>query len=309
MEIFATGFWGVLLLIVVWKFFTSIQIVPTRSAYIVERLGRYSRTLNAGFHTLIPFVDQVTYRLSLKEETINVPPQECFTGDEVKVDVDGVLYLSIVDPVNAAYGVTDYMEAATALAQTTTRAVIGKIDLDRTFEERELISSRVVEVLGEAGKSWGVHVHRYEISNLTPPPTVQGAMEQQVRAERERRAIVARSEGERQSRINRSEGAKAELINRSEGEKQRLINEAEGQAEEIKSIAQATARSILQMSKALSVEGGTHSARLQLATRWLSKLRELRPESKVVLPVDLMSTDNLLRSLKIPEPDRPAREE
>ena len=298
MEIFATGFWGVLLLIVVWKFFTSIQIVPTRSAYIVERLGRYSRTLNAGFHTLIPFVDQVTYRLSLKEETINVPPQECFTGDEVKVDVDGVLYLSVVDPVKAAYGVTDYMEAATALAQTTTRAVIGKIDLDRTFEE-----------LGEAGKSWGVHVHRYEISNLTPPPTVQGAMEQQVRAERERRAIVARSEGERQSRINRSEGAKAELINRSEGEKQRLINEAEGQAEEIKSIAQATARSILQMSKALSVEGGTHSARLQLATRWLSKLRELRPESKVVLPVDLMSTDNLLRSLKIPEPDRPAPEE
>ncbi len=308
-DIFNLVVWGLFFLILVWKFFASIRVVPTQSAYIVERLGNYRKTLGPGFHALIPFFDRVAFIHDLKEEAIDVPPQECFTKDEVRVEVDGVMYISVVDPVKASYGVTYYGIAATELAQTTTRSVIGTLDLDRTFEERDLISSRVVEVLERAGEAWGIRVHRYEIKNLTPPPTVHEAMEKQVTAERERRAVVARSEGDKLSRINMSEGEKMEMINLSEGYMQRQINEAEGRAEEILAIAKATAQSIERISAAINVGGGEESIRLQLAEKYLSRLTVLAShDTRIVLPADLTNMQEVLKSLEFSGliPDRSA---
>ncbi len=302
-EIFNLAVWGILFLVLIVQFFRSIRLVPTQSAYVVERLGRYSKTLGPGFHALVPFVDRVAFIRDLKEETVDVPPQECFTRDEVQVEVDGVIYMSVTDPVKASYGVTDYSFAAMQLAQTTTRSVIGTLELDRTFEERDLISSKVVEVLEKAGEQWGLRVHRYEIKNLAPPPTVKEAMEKQVTAERNRRAIVAKSEGDKQSRINTSEGRKLELINRSEGEMQRTINEAQGKAQEIRSIADATARSIEQIASAISVPGGQSSVRLQLAEKYLKQLRTLaRDNTHVLLPADLTNLEGLLKSIELSVP-------
>ena len=200
-DLFNLGFWGIAFTIIVYKFIISIRLVPTKKAYIVERLGKYHKTLEAGFHALIPFIDRVTFIQDLKERTIDVPPQNCFTKDEVNVEVDGVIYMSVIDPTKASYGVSAYVFAAIELAQTTTRSVIGTLDLDKTFEERDLISSRVVEVLNNAGDSWGIRVHRYEIKNISPPGSVQNSMEKQVTAERERRAILATSEGDKQARL------------------------------------------------------------------------------------------------------------
>ena len=198
-DIFVAAVWGILFLVVMVKFFQSIRLVSTRTSHIVERLGRYNRTLEAGFHALLPFVEKVTFVQDLKEEAIDVPPQDCFTRDEVKVAVDGVIYMSVTDPIKASYGIVDYRYAAVQLAQTTTRSVIGTLDLDRTFEERDVISAKVVEVLDQAGETWGIRVHRYEIKNISPPHTVRNAMENQVNAERERRAILASGEGDKQS--------------------------------------------------------------------------------------------------------------
>lgn len=273
MDYFVLAVWGVSFLILIVKFFQSIRLVSTQTAHIVERLGKYHKTLEAGFHALIPFVDKVTFVQDLREEAIDVPPQDCFTGDEVKVTVDGVIYISIMDAVKASYGIVDYRYAAVQLAQTTTRSVIGTLALDRTFEERDIISAKVVEVLDAAGETWGIRVHRYEIKNLSPPDTVRNAMEKQVNAERERRAILAASEGDKQSRINRSEGLKRELINRSEGEKQRRINEAEGQAQEITAIASATAESIAKIAAVVSEPGGDQALRLQIYERHIESLR------------------------------------
>ena len=269
--------------------------MPTKSAYVVERLGKYSRTLKPGFHALIPFVDRVAFIQDLKEETVDVPPQECFTRDEVQVEVDGVIYISVTDPLKASYGVTDYTFAAMQLAQTTTRSVIGTLDLDR-----ELISNKVVEVLEKSGEAWGIRVHRYEIKNLAPPVTVKEAMEKQVTAERNRRAIVARSEGEKQSRMNTSEGKRFELINRSEGEMQRTVNEAQGRAEEIRAIARATAESIEKIAAAISLPGGDSSVRLQLSEKYLKRLRALgRDGTQVLLPLDLTDPGRLLKSIEL----------
>jgi regulator of protease activity HflC (stomatin/prohibitin superfamily) len=298
--IFNLVVWGILFLILIAKFFRSIRLVPTQSAYLVERLGKYSRTLKPGFHALVPFVDRVAFIRDLKEETVDVPPQECFTRDEVQVEVDGVIYISVIDPVKASYGVTNYSFAAMQLAQTTTRSVIGTLELDRTFEERDLISAKVVEVLEKAGATWGIRVHRYEIKNLAPPLTVKEAMEKQVTAERNRRAIVAQSEGDKQSRINTSEGKRLELINRSEGEMQRSINEAQGKAAEIRSIAQATAQSIELIAAAISMPGGESSVRLQLAEKYLKQLRALADgNTKVLLPADLTNLGQLLESIEL----------
>lgn len=286
-DLLVMAIWGIISLVLLVKFFQAMQFVPTKTARIVEHLGTYSKTLDAGFHALIPFVDKVTFIQDLKEETIDVPPQECFSKDEVQVEVDGVIYISVTDPVKASYGIIDYRYAAVQLAQTTTRSVIGTLDLDRTFEERDLISAKVVEVLDAVGGSWGIRVHRYEIKNIVPPDTVKSAMEKQVNAERERRAILARSEGEKQSRINRSEGLKAEAINRSEGEMQRRINEAEGKAEEILEIAEATAESIVKIANAVSAPGGMAAMRLQLGEQYLESLEGL-VNSKIVLPADLI---------------------
>ena len=303
MDIIVMAIWGIFFLLLIFKFFQSIRLVSTQTSHIVERLGRYNKTLDAGFHALIPFLDKVTFVQDLREEAIDVPPQECFTRDEVQVSVDGVIYMSVIDPVKASYGITDYRFAAVQLAKTTTRSVIGTLDLDRTFEERDVISAKVVEVLDEAGAIWGIRVHRYEIKNLTPPETVRNAMEKQVRAERERRAIMATSEGDKQSRINRSEGLKTEMVNISEGEKQRRINEAEGRSEEILSIAEATAESIEKIAAVVSRNMGSEALKMQISERYIDTLNSLE-NSRIILPsniaqytgwVDNLGMDNLFK--------------
>lgn len=289
-DIVVLAIWGIIFAIFVMKLFQSIRLVPTKSACIVERLGKYHCTLDAGFHALVPFVDKVAYIHDLKEETIDVPPQECFSSDEVNVEVDGVIYISVTDPVKASYGITDYRYAAIQLAQTTTRSVIGTLDLDRTFEERDLISAKVVQVLDEAGAIWGIRVHRYEIKNITPPETVKNAMEMQVNAERERRALLAKSEGDKQSKINRSEGVMAETINRSEGEMQRRINEAEGKAQEILTLAKATSESIERLAQVISSEGGQSALRMQLGEQYMKQLDGLtKTDTRIVLPGNLVN--------------------
>lgn len=286
MDIFVMAVWGIFFLVLIVKFFQSIRLVSTQTSHIVERFGKYHKTLEAGFHALIPFIDTVTFMQDLREEAIDVPPQDCFTRDEVKVIVDGVIYMSVMDPVKASYGIVDYRDAAVLLAQTTTRSVIGTLDLDRTFEERNVISAKVVEVLDKAGASWGIRVHRYEIKNIAPPHTVRNAMEMQVNAEREGRAIIATAEGDKQSRINRSEGLKAELINRSEGEMRKVINEAEGKAEEIRAIAAATAGSIEKIAGALNEEGGTAAFKFKLSERYIDVLSSLE-NSRIILPANI----------------------
>ena len=298
MNIFAGLVWGIILLVLVSKILRSIRIVPTQAAYVVERLGRYSKTLGPGFHLLVPFVDRVAYVQDLKEETINVPPQICFTTDNVHVEVDGEIYISVLDPVKASYGVTDYRQAAIQLAQTTVRSVIGTLELDKTFEERDIINSKIVGVLNEVGPHWGINVHRYEVKNIVPPATVKNAMERQMTAERDRRALIARAEGDKQSRINSSVGYQMEVINKSMGEMQKRINEAQGRAKEIESIAGATAEAIEKIAAAILEPGGEEAVQLRLSQQYLSQLGALaRPGTSVLLPADLTRLDALLDSL------------
>jgi regulator of protease activity HflC (stomatin/prohibitin superfamily) len=285
-----------------YKFLQAIRLVPNQYAHIVERLGNYHKTLGPGFHALIPFIDKVVYKQDLREETIEVEPQECFTKDNVKVEVDGVLYLSVMDPVNASYGVTDYRYASVQLAQTTTRSVIGQMDLDETFEERAKMSMEVVEVLSEVEGLWGIKVHRYEIKNIVTPRTVQRAMEKQMTAERERRAVIARSEGVRDSRVNDAHGRRAEIVNISEAEMQRRINEAEGWANEIEAIAEATAVSIEQLADALSKPRGKDAMQLQLKEKYLRVLEGLgKEENRIILPKDLSNYNALMEGLALDE--------
>lgn len=283
-----------------FKFLQAIRMVPNQYAHIVERLGNYHKTLGPGFHALIPFFDKVVYKQDLREETIEVEPQECFTKDNVKVEVDGVLYLSVVDPVNASYGITNYRYAAVQLAQTTTRSVIGLLDLDETFEERAKMSKEVVKVLGDVERLWGIRVHRYEIKNISTPRTVQKAMERQMTAERERRAVIARSEGVRDSKVNDAQGKRAEIVNISEAEMQRRINEAEGWAQEIEAIAEATAVSIEKIADALSKPNGLDAMQLQLKEKYLSVLSGLgKDENRIILPKDLSNYDSLMEGLSL----------
>jgi regulator of protease activity HflC (stomatin/prohibitin superfamily) len=299
-DIMNLAFWGGLFFILIVQFIRSIRLVPTRKANIVERLGKYHTTLGAGFHALIPFIDRVVFIQDLKERTVDVPPQDCFSKDEVKVIVDGVIYLQVIDPAKASYGVTDYAFASIELAQTTTRSVIGTLELDRTFEERDIISARVVEVLNQAGESWGIRVLRYEIKNITPPKSVQEAMEKQVNAERERRAILARSEGDKQASINISEGRKTEMINISEGEMQKRINEAEGRSEEILTIAYATAESVKKVASAISVKGGEDAYKLKLSEKYLSKMENLADSNvQVIIPGSINNFDKWMDTIGI----------
>ncbi|WP_206486507.1 stomatin-like protein [Thalassotalea sp. G2M2-11] len=297
-DIIVLAIWAAIFLYLAFKFIQAICLVPTKSAYVVERLGKYRCTLEAGFHVLLPFFDRVAFIQDLKEETIDVPPQECFSKDEVNVEVDGVIYIQVVDSLKASYGITDYRFAAMQLAQTTTRSVIGTLDLDRTFEERDIISAKVVEVLDKAGETWGIRVHRYEIKNLTPPLTVKNAMELQVNAEREKRAILAKSLGDKASRINRSEGQMREMINISEGEKQRRINSAEGRAEEIIAIATATSNAISKVAQAIEQPGGNQAIHMQLNQQYLDKMAGLSQQSrKIILPANLLDFDAWLATL------------
>src|SRR6186713_1752911 len=236
-----------LVIIVIAK---TAVVVPQQSAYVVERLGRYNSTLDAGFHLLVPFVDVIRYRHTLKEQAIDIPAQVCITRDNVQVGVDGILYLKVLNPERASYGISSYTFAIIQLAQTTLRSEVGKIDLDRTFEERGTINTQVVSELDKASEAWGVKVLRYEIKNITPPQDVLAAMEKQMRAEREKRAVILTSEGERDAAINNAEGAKQQVIKASEASKQQQINEAEGAASAILAIATATAEGIRQVAMA-----------------------------------------------------------
>ena len=287
-----------LVVVVVIALLRAARVVPQRAAYIVERLGRYSKTLEAGFHLLIPFVDKVAYRHSLKETTIDVPPQVCITRDNIQVEVDGVLYLQVMNPIKASYGITDYMWAATQLAQTTMRSEIGKLELDRTFEERSLVNKAIVEAVDHASDPWGIKVTRYEIKNIVPPQSIKDAMEKQVRAEREKRAQIAESEGDRQAKINRAEGDKQEAIARSEGEMQRRINEAEGQAQEILRVANATAEGIRQVARATLEPGGTEAINLRIAQQYLVEFGKLaQTNNTMIIPSNLADVAGLVAAL------------
>lgn len=290
---------GVFGLIVVVSILRSIRIVQARTALVVERLGKYARTLNAGFHILVPFIEKIRYKHNLKEIAIDVPAQDCYTQDNVKVRVDGVLYIQVVDPVKASYGISDYRYATIQLAQTTMRSVIGKLELDKTFEERDKINGGVVQSVDQASDSWGVKVSRYEIQNINVPKAILEAMEVQMKAERERRADIARSLGEMESKINRSQASMEEVINLSEGEKERMINVAEGKAHEISAIAKATAGSIRKIAGALEDAGGEEAAVLRISENYIEQLNNIAgTNSKIILPVDLTNMDEVLSSVK-----------
>jgi regulator of protease activity HflC (stomatin/prohibitin superfamily) len=275
-------FLGILAVIIFAK--TAI-VVPQQSAYVIERLGKYAGTLDAGFHILVPFVDVIRYRHSLKEQSLDIPAQVCITRDNVQVGVDGVLYLKVLNPERASYGISDYLFAITQLAQTTLRSEIGKIDLDRTFEERTNINMSVVSELDKASEPWGVKVLRYEIKNITPPSDVLAAMEKQMRAEREKRAVILTSEGQRDAAINTAEGNKQQTIKESEASRQQSINVAQGQAEAILAIASATAEGIRRVAESIQLPGGFEAVQLRVAEQYVTQFGELAKKgTSLVLP-------------------------
>ncbi|MEQ1655861.1 MAG: stomatin-like protein [Nitrospira sp.] len=270
-------------------------VVPQQSAYVVERLGKYSATLDAGFHILLPFVDNIRYKHSLKETAIDIPEQVCITRDNVQVSVDGILYLKVLHPQRASYGISDYGFALIQLAQTTLRSEIGKIELDRTFEERTNINIQVVNELDKASDPWGVKVLRYEIKNITPPKDVLNAMEKQMRAEREKRAVILTSEGERDAAINQAEGEKQQVIKASEAKKQQQINEAEGAASAILAIAQATAEGLRKVAETIQVPGGQEAVQLRVAEQYISKFGELaRTNNTLILPATVSDVGSMI---------------
>lgn len=278
---------GIVIFIVV-AIFKTARIVPQKVAFIVERLGKYAKTLDAGFHILIPFLDRVAYKHSLKEVAVDVESQTCITKDNISVEVDGVLYLQVIDPVKASYGIDNYMFASSQLAQTTMRSEIGKLDLDRTFEEREAINSAIIQAVDKASDPWGIKITRYEIKNITPPKSVKDALEKQMRAEREKRAAIAESEGERQAKINVAEGDKQEAIAKSEGEKQKRINEAEGRAKEIMLVAKATSEGIKMIASSIKQPGGSQAVNLRVAEQYIKEFGNLaKINNTMIIPQSL----------------------
>jgi len=276
----------------------TARVVPQKTVFIVERLGKYNGTLEAGFHILIPFVDRVAHKHSMKETVIDVPPQSCITKDNIAVEVDGILYIQIVDPVKASYGVSDYVFASTQLAQTTMRSEIGKIELDRTFEEREKINSEIVQAVDKASLPWGLKVTRHEIKNIVPPASIKDAMEKQMRAEREKRALIAESEGDKQAKINRAEGDKQEAIAKSEGEKMKRINEAEGRGQEIERVAMATAKGIREIANAISDKGGIDAVNLRIAESYLAEFGKLAQKNNaMIIPSNLSDVAGVVASV------------
>ena len=297
-----------LVLVIIAK--TAI-VVPQQSAYVVERLGRYHATLSAGFHVLLPFVDSIRYRHSLKESALDIPAQVCITRDNVQVGVDGVLYLKVLNPERASYGISDYLFAISQLAQTTLRSEVGKIDLDRTFEERTNINTQVVSELDKASESWGVKVLRYEIKNITPPSDVLAAMEKQMRAEREKRAVILTSEGTRDAAINTADGVKQEVIKASEARKQQQINEAEGEAAAILAVATATAEGIRRVADAIKLPGGFEAVQLRVAEQYVGQFGELAKKSNtLVLPANVADVGSMIalamKSIQLAGPDSTA---
>jgi regulator of protease activity HflC (stomatin/prohibitin superfamily) len=271
------------------------RVVPQQQAWIVERLGRYNRTLQAGFHILWPFFDSIRYKHSLKEVALDVPEQVCITRDNVQVAVDGVLYFKILNPERASYGITDYNYAISQLAQTNLRSEIGKIELDKTFEERTNINMQVVSEVDKASEAWGVKVLRYEIKNITPPQDVLAAMEKQMRAEREKRAVILQSEGQRDAGINSAEGEKQQTIKKSEAKKQQAINEAEGQAAAILSVAEATAEGIKKVADALKTPGGAEAMQLRIAEQYIGQFGNIaKSGNTMIVPANLADVASML---------------
>jgi len=285
----------VLAALVVLVIAKTAVVVPQQSAYVIERLGKYSSTLGAGFHILLPFIDVIRYKHSLKETAVDIPEQVCITRDNVQVSVDGVLYLKVLDPERASYGISDYVFAITQLAQTTLRSEVGKIDLDRTFEERTNVNIHIVDELDKASEPWGVKVLRYEIKNITPPQDVLAAMEKQMRAEREKRAVILTSEGVRDAAINQAEGEKQQVIKASEATRQQQINEAEGAASAILALAAATAEGIRRVAEAIQVPGGYEAVQLRVAEQYITKFGELAKASNtLVLPASVSDIGSMI---------------
>ena len=287
-----------LVIFVVVTIIKVARIVPQKSAFIIERLGKYAKTLEAGFHLLFPFIDRVAYKHSLKEVAVDVDSQTCITKDNIAVEVDGVLYLQVMDPSKASYGIENFMFASTQLAQTTMRSEIGKLDLDRTFEERVAINTAIIQAVDKASDPWGVKITRYEIKNITPPKSVTDALEKQMRAEREKRAAIAESEGQRQAMINVAEGDKQEAIKKSEGEKMKRINEAEGRAKEIELVAIATAEGIRKIAEAIQAPGGGEAVNLRVAEQYIKEFGNLAKENNtVIIPSDLGNIAGMVASV------------
>tara|TARA_A100001015_G_C15020900_1_gene727940 strand:+ start:505 stop:1428 length:924 start_codon:yes stop_codon:yes gene_type:complete len=282
-------------ILIVIVLFNTAKVVPQRQEYIVERLGKFSRTLSAGLHLLVPFLDVVRYKRTLKEEVFEVSKQNCITKDNVALGIDGVLYLQVMDSKLSCYGIDDYRLAAQNLAQTSLRSVIGKMDLDKTFEERETLNQAVVAAVDEAAQNWGIKVLRYEVKDIEVSPDIMNAMEKQMTAERDKRAAIAQSEGERQSKINLAEGDKEQSILTSEGQKQELINNAEGLAAEIKLKADATAEAITKVAKALNQEGGEQAANLEVAKQYVSEFGNLAKENNtLIIPSDVNNLSSMV---------------
>ncbi|HPG26999.1 MAG TPA: stomatin-like protein [Myxococcota bacterium] len=298
MEIFPIAVIGFVILAIVVVAKTA-TIVPQQTAYVVESLGKYSKTLDAGFHILIPFIERIAYKHSLKEMAIDIPEQVCITKDNVQVGVDGVLYMQILDPRRASYGIQDYIFAISQLAQTTLRSEIGKIDLDRTFEERAAINANIVREVDLASNPWGVKVLRYEIKNINPPRDVIDAMEKQMRAEREKRAVILQSEGVRDAEINRAEGQKQKVIKESEAKREQQINEAEGEAAAIQAVAVATAEGLRQVAAAVGAPGGLEAMQLRIAEQYVAQFGELAKQgNSLIVPANLSDVASMLALAK-----------
>lgn len=291
------SFFVILGIVVVILIFMSVKVVPQQSAYVVERLGRFHEVLQPGINLIFPFIDKIAYKHSLKEQAIDIPEQICITKDNVQVTVDGVIFLQVTDPAKASYGISNYYFALTQLAQTTIRSEIGKIDLDKTFEERTNINKAVVSAIDEAAIAWGVKVLRYEIKNISPPTSVLHAMEKQMQAEREKRAKILHSEGEKQSAINIADGQKQKMILESEGIRQRQINEAVGQAEAIKAIANATAEGIRVIASAIATEGGLEAVQLRVAEKLVEQFGHLaKTNNTLIIPSNFGDISSIIAS-------------
>lgn len=285
--------------------FKTAVVVPQQMAFVIESFGKYSRTLGAGFHFLIPWVDRIAYRHSLKEEALDIPEQTCITTDNVQVGVDGVIYLRVLDPERASYGIGNYLFAVMQLTQTTLRSEIGKLELDKTFEARSHINANVVNEVDKATEAWGVKVMRYEIKNIVPPQDVLSAMEKQMRAEREKRAVILQSEGDRDSKINQAEGDKQRVIKESEAIKLKQANEAQGQAEAILAVAQATSEGIKLIAQSISTQGGSDAMQLRIAEQFIQEFGKIAQKGNtIVIPANLSDVGSMIamaRGMLVPD--------
>ena len=276
-----------LVIFVIFIIYKSGNIIPYRKVYVIERLGKYHRTLESGFHLILPLVDRISFKHSLKEKAWEVPQQICITKDNISVEVDGILYLQIMNPKKASYGINDYLYATIQITQTTMRSVIGKLDLDQTFRERENINAQIVEAIEAASDPWGIKVTRYEIKDIKPPKTINDAMEKQMRAEREKRAVIAQSEGEKQA-----------CINRAEGEMQEVVSKAKGKAIEIEALSIASAEGIVKIAEAINASGGKDAVSLKLAEQYIKEFGNLaKTNNTMIIPSNLSDISSVVASL------------